>query len=145
MRVVGDEGEGYKADPEELRELVQERSRDTLDIHAPRHLVGHPADALELLRREGALLFTRAPTTENRTQDQGCGRDAAERADGRKLLRSPHWAPRLYEADAPAAREFRLQTWKSPPLGGSVRRALPIAPRESSEDAAVRIAQWQGG
>jgi hypothetical protein len=51
----------------------------------------------------------------------------------------------LYEAEPPTARKIRLQRWKSPPLGGSVRRALPIAPREPSEDAAGRIAQWQGG
>ena len=143
VSVVGDERERRETDVEELRDLVEQRPRDALDVCAPRQLVGDAADALELPRAAGSPALLRAAAAENGRQEQHGGRGAAERANGRKLW-GPHWAVEIVRSGARPARN-RPRTWKSPPLGGSVRRALPIAPRKASEDAAVRIAQWEGG
>src|SRR5204862_8271490 len=124
---------------EELGELVEQCAGDAFDVRGPCQLVGDAADALELLRAAGSAAGLRAAAAENGRQDQYGGRGAAERADGRKLVWDPHWGVRLYGAKPSPAR-IRTQTWKSPPLGGSVRRALPIAPRKTSRAVAARIA-----
>jgi hypothetical protein len=141
--VLRDEGQRDEADFEELRELVEQRACDALDVRAARELAGDAADALELPRRVVSSALPRAAAAKNRTQERRCGRGAAERANRRETW-GRHWALGLYGAIRAAARN-RLQKWKSPPLGGSVRRALPIAPRMTSADAAVRIAQCEGG
>src|SRR4029077_10336467 len=118
-------------DVEELRKLVEQRAGDALDVGAPRQLGGHAAHALEL-PLTGRAPGARSATAKDREQEQRGGRGAAERANGREPVWDPHWASGIVRRAFRRARN-RARTWKSPPLGGSVRRALPIAPRKASK------------
>ena len=139
--IVRDEGERNEGDVEQLGELVEQRPRDALDIDAPRHLLGDPADALELLCREGTPLLARVPTAQDRAQEHRCGRDAAERANRRKLVRNPHWAPQIVRSRANRHMKSRPDVEKPAARGVGAAGSPDCSPRAVRRRAAVRIAQ----